>query len=60
MLHVRPEIKNQKFKKTEIISSYLSDHSGMKLEIQKEKWDKNKHMETKQHATEKLNGSTMK
>ena len=31
--HVRPQISLNKFKKTEIISSVLLNHNGMKLEI---------------------------
>ena len=42
-----------KFKRTEIISSIFSEHSGKKLEINynRKKWEKYKHAETKQHAT---------
>ena len=39
---------------TGIIWSIFSDHNGMELEItwRKKKWEINKHVEIKQHATE--------
>ena len=41
-----------KFKKIEIISSIFSDYNAMRLDINyKEKTNKHKHMEIKQHAS---------
>ena len=47
-----------KFKNREIISSILSDHNGMKLEISQRKINEKKtdYMETKQHVTRKPMG----
>ena len=43
------------FKETEIISSIVSDHSGMKLKISnKKKTDKFTHMETEQSTPEQV------
>ena len=51
------KISLYKFKRTEIISSVLSDPSIMKLGNQTErKIGKNKYMETKQHDTKKPMG----
>ena len=45
--------KLSKFKKTEIISSIVSDHNAVRSEINyREKNVKNKHMEDKQYVTE--------
>ena len=50
-----------KFKGTEVISNIFSDHNGMQLEINHRKInEKTDYMETKQHATEKTNGSVRK
>jgi len=37
----------------DIMLIFFSDHKGMQLknQPQKEKWEKNKHIKTKQHAT---------
>ena len=42
-----------KFKKTEIISSFFSDHNAMRLDIKykKKNCKEQKHMETKQHIS---------
>ena len=40
-----------KFKKIEIISSIFSSHKTMRLEINKKKTKKHKHMEIKQHVS---------
>ena len=53
------KISLNKFKSVKIISSIFSNHKTMKLEIsyKKEKYKKNKHVETKQHANKKPNQS---
>ena len=51
------------FKMIESISSIFSDHNRKnetRYQLQKEKWEKNKHMKTKHHATKKTNGSMKK
>ena len=49
------KISLNKFKRVEIIVSIFSNHKGMKPEInyRKKKWEKHKHVETKQHTTKK-------
>ena len=43
-----------KFQGTEIVSSVFSNHISIKRHIhQEEKWEKHKHVETKQHAAKK-------
>ena len=54
------KISLKKFNSIEIISSIFSDHNGTKLEINHRKGRKISYMETKQHATKKINGSTRK
>ena len=50
-----------RFKKTENISSIFSDHNTVWLDINKKKTGKKqKHRESKQHATKKTNGSLKK
>ena len=53
------KISLNRFKKNEIISSILSDHTGKKHEINyttKKKWKKDKNMEAKLHVTKKQTG----
>ena len=47
-----------KFKRIEIISSifFSSQQYEIRNQLQKEKWGKNKYVETKQHVTEKQMG----
>ena len=56
---IEGKIKNNKFKRVEIISSVFSDHKSIKLEINHRKENRKKKkddMETKQHATKKSVG----
>ena len=48
-----------KFKKIEIVSSILSNHNAMRLDInhkEKKNCKKNKHMEIKQHISKQATG----
>ena len=48
----------QQIQWTEIIPNIFSDHNAVKWrnQLQKEKWEKNKYVETKQHVTTKWMG----
>lgn len=56
MLSLRTNLN--KFKRIKIISNTYFEHSSTKL--QEEKWENQKHMQTKQPATKNPNGSKKK